>query len=155
MKDTGYIHDYGACMWYIGADMSVSITVVILNSETFFSEDVFTSPHSFWGLRCFQIDRKYSVGQNGSEKEFSRTHRSLIVRNWELTLFSPLINLQILHFQATLGVIVPLMFSFHFTKSLMVYVYRVIRDSKDLCPQNTLFTSFSDLAFIFCWNKCG
>lgn len=75
MKDTGYIHDYGACMWYICADMSVSISVVVLNSETFFSEDGSTSPHSFWGLRCFQIDRKHPVGQNGSEKEFSRTLR--------------------------------------------------------------------------------
>lgn len=86
----------------------------------------------------------------GVRKNFPELIDPLIVRNWELTLCSPLINLQILHFQATLGVIVPLMFSFHFTKSLMVYVYRVIKDSKDLCPQNILFTSFSDLAFIFC-----
>lgn len=92
----------------------------------------------------------------GVRKNFPELLDLLIVRNWELTLCSPLINPQILHFWATLGVVVPLMFSFHYIKSLMDYVYRVIiRDSKDLCPQTILFTSFLDLAFIFCWNKCG
>lgn len=155
IKDTGYTHDYGTCMWYICADMSVSISIVVLNSETF-SEDGSTSPHSFWSLRCFQIDRKHPVGQNGSEKEFSGTLRPTYSEKLGTDFVQPSNNCSNSPFLSNPWSHCPLRFSFLFTKSLMVYVYRlIIRDFKDLCPQNILFTSFLDLAFIFCRNKCG